>query len=103
MYAVVRTGGKQYRVGEKQTVDIEKLDAAVGDLVELGEVLMVDDAAGVRVGTPIVEGAKVTAKIVRQFRGEKINGFTYKAKKRVSRRYGHRQNLTQVLIEKIEA
>ncbi len=103
MYAVVRTGGKQYRVGESQAFDVEKIDAAVGDVVELPEVLMVADDSGVRVGTPLVEGARVTARVVRQFRGEKIRGFTYKPKKRVSRRYGHRQYLTKLLVEKIEA
>jgi large subunit ribosomal protein L21 len=102
MYAVIRTGGKQYRVEEKSVVRIEKLDAEVGDTVELGEVLMLGGES-VQVGTPLVAGATVKVRVVRQGKGRKINGFTYKAKKNQHHRYGHRQPFTEVVVESIAA
>src|SRR5688500_11426618 len=102
MYAVIKTGGKQYRVEEKSVVRVEKLDAEVGSTVELGPVLMLGGDS-VRSGTPVVEGATVTGRVVRQGKGRKINGFTYKAKKNQHRRYGHRQPFTEVVVESIAA
>ncbi len=102
MYAVIKAGGKQYRVEEKSVVRVEKLDAAVGDTIQLGEVLMLGGET-VRVGEPVVDGAAVTARVVRQGRGKKIVGFTYKKRKNQRRHYGHRQPFTEVVIESIAA
>jgi len=102
MYAVIKTGGKQYRVEEKAILRVEKLDAEVGASVPLGEVLMLGGET-VRVGRPVLEGVTVTARVLRQGRGPKIHGFTYKAKKNIHRRYGHRQAFTEVVVESITA
>jgi large subunit ribosomal protein L21 len=102
MYAVIQTGGKQYRVEEKSVLRVEKLEAEVGDSVQLGQVLMLGGDL-VQVGRPFIDGASVTARVVRQGRGRKIHGFTYKAKKNVRRRYGHRQAFTEVVVESITA
>jgi large subunit ribosomal protein L21 len=102
MYAVIQTGGKQYRVEEKSVLRVEKLEAEVGDSVQLGQVLMLGGDS-VQVGRPFIDGASVTARVVRQGRGRKIHGFTYKAKKNVRHRYGHRQAFTEVVVESITA
>lgn len=102
MYAIVRAGGKQYRVAEKDVIEVNKLTAAEGDEIVLGEVLLVSDDSGVKIGSPYVTGAKVVGKIARHYQGRKVRGFTYKPKKSSSRRYGHRQQLTSVAIEKIQ-
>ena len=102
MYAIIRTGGKQYRVTEKDVIEIDKLETGQGEEIVLDQVLLVsDDDKGVSIGAPYVSGAKVVATIVRHYKGRKINGFTYKPKKDYRRRYGHRQQLTSVKIEKI--
>jgi len=101
MYAVIQSGGKQYRASEKQVLKLEKLPAEVGQEVTLGEVLLISDGDAVKVGRPFVRGASVTAKVVSHGRGKKIHGFTYKPKKNVHRRFGHRQAYTEVVIEKI--
>lgn len=101
MYAVIKTGGKQYTVRENETVEVEKLNAAVGDEVALTDVLLVAGDHGQKVGTPIVEGASVKGKVMAQGRSKKIIGFTYKPKKNVRGRFGHRQAFTKILIEKI--
>jgi len=103
MYAVIETGGKQYRVEVGQTVDIERLKASVGDTVELDRVLMVGDGEKVRVGCPVVEDAKVLAKVVSHGRGRKVTVFKYRPKQRYRRKRGHRQNYTRLRIENIEA
>ena len=103
MYAIVKTGGKQYAVRENEVIQVEKLDVLAGEEVVLTDVLYVQSDKGHAVGTPIVEGAKVTGKVVRHGLGKKVIGFTYKAKKNQHRRYGHRQPYTQVLIEKISS
>jgi len=103
MYAVIETGGKQYRAAEKDTVRVEKLDAEVGEEVTLGQVLMVSTDSGVRVGAPYLEGVTVTAKVVRQGKARKIEGFTFKAKKNERRRFGHRQPFTELVIQTITA
>ena len=101
MYAIVRAGGKQYRVAENDVIQVNKLAVEEGEAVVLDQVLLVGDDSGVRVGTPYVTGASVQGKVVRQYKGRKIRGFTYKPKKNIHRRYGHRQLLTSVAIEKI--
>lgn len=103
MYAVVETGGKQYRVREGDVIEVERLDAGVGDSVVLDQVHLVADESGVKIGTPTVSGAKVTAKVQGQGKGRKILVFKFKAKKNYRRRYGHRQPFSRLLIEKIEA
>jgi large subunit ribosomal protein L21 len=101
MYAIIKTGGKQYRAAEQDVLRVEKLEANVGDSVTLDEVLMVSSEAGVRVGAPFLSGAAVTARVVRQGKGRKIEGFTFKAKKNQRKRYGHRQFFTELKIESI--
>jgi len=103
MYAVVKTGGKQYRVAAGDILEVEKLDGDVGDSLNLDEVLLVADGENVTVGQPMVEGASVTAKITGQHRGKKIIVFRYRAKKRIRVRRGHRQYLTRLEIESINA
>ncbi|MED9822886.1 MAG: 50S ribosomal protein L21 [Christensenellales bacterium] len=100
MYAIIATGGKQYRVSEGDVIYIEKIDAAVDSTVSF-DVLLVGNEGDVKVGTPVVEGAKVEGKVVGQIRGEKIVVFKYKAKKNYRRKQGHRQPYTKVEITKI--
>ncbi len=103
MYAVIRTGGKQYRVAAGDTVEVEKLDGAVGESISLEDVLLVSAGDTVQVGTPIVAGASVSAKITGQYRGTKIMIFKYRPKKRIRVRKGHRQYLTRLQIVSINA
>ena len=103
MYAVIKTGGKQYRVAEGDVLNVEKLNAEAGSEVVFDEVLTVVNDADVKIGQPVVEGAKVTAKVVEQGKGEKILVFKYKAKSNYRKRQGHRQPFTKVEISKIEA
>lgn len=103
MYAVIETGGKQYRVKEGDVIEVERLDAAVGESVVLDRVHLVAGEDGVKVGTPLVEGAKVTAKVQAEGKARKILVFKYKPKKNYRRRYGHRQPFSRLVIEKIEA
>lgn len=100
-YAVIETGGKQYRVVPGQKVDIERLDKNEGDEVSFDSVLALSDGATLKVGTPLVEGAKVAAVVVKNFRGEKVINFKKKRRKGYARKIGHRQNLTQVEIKAI--
>ena len=97
MYAVIKTGGKQYRVAEGDVLNVEKLNAEAGSEVVFDEVLTVVNDADVKIGQPVVEGAKVTAKVVEQGK------FKYKAKSNYRKRQGHRQPFTKVEISKIEA
>ncbi len=101
IYAVVETGGKQYKVTPGQTIDVERLDVAEGDTVELDKVLLIADGDKVTVGQPIVEGAKVVATSQGEGKGEKIIVFKYKSKVRYRRKKGHRQLYTRLLIDKI--
>ncbi|RAL26646.1 50S ribosomal protein L21 [Thermoflavimicrobium daqui] len=103
MYAVVETGGKQYRVEKDSVLYIEKLDVQEGETVTFDKVLLVNKDGETVVGKPYVEGAKVTAKAVKHGRGKKIVVFKYKPKKNYKRKQGHRQPFTQVVIENIEA
>ena len=100
MYAIIATGGKQYRVSEGDVIYIEKLDAQVDSTVSF-DVLLVGNDGDVKVGTPIVEGVKAEGKVVGQVRGEKIVVFKYKSKKNYRRKQGHRQPYTKVEITKI--
>ena len=100
MYAIIATGGKQYRVSEGDVIYIEKIDAAVDSTVSF-DVLLVGNEGDVKVGTPVVEGVKVEVKVVGQIRGEKIIVFKYKSKKNYRRKQGHRQPYTKVEITKI--
>ncbi len=103
MYAVVRTGGKQYRVTPGDTLEVDRLAGDVGDSVTLADVLLVADGEAVQVGQPTLPGASVTAKITGQYKGNKILVFRYRPKKRIRVRRGHRQHLTRLQIDAIHA
>ena len=100
MYAIIATGGKQYRVSEGDVIYIEKIYAQVDSTVSF-DVLLVGNDGDVKIGTPVVEGVKVEGKVVGQIRGEKIIVFKYKSKKNYRRKQGHRQPYTKVEITKI--
>ncbi|MBC5732868.1 50S ribosomal protein L21 [Lawsonibacter hominis] len=101
MHAIIETGGKQYKVAEGDTLFIEKLPAEAGDAVTFRKVLAVIDGDKLTVGTPVVEGAKVDASVVKNGRGKKVIVFKYKPKKGYRRKQGHRQPYTKVTIGKI--
>lgn len=103
MYAVIETGGKQYRASENDVLRVEKLPSEVGTAVQLDKVLLIGDGGSVRIGRPYLEGVTVTARVKRQGKGKKIRGFTYKKVKNEHRRFGHRQLFTELVIEKIHA
>ena len=103
MYAVVRTGGKQYRLGVGDSVKVEKLPDEVGNIVELSQILMVSDGSEVKVGTPLVTGVSVKAEIVGHGRDKKIRVFKMKRRKQYRRTQGHRQAFTQLKITEINA
>lgn len=103
MYAVIKSGGKQYRVQEGQTLKLEKLEVATGETLELDQVLLVGDDDDVKVGAPLVEGAKVTAEVVSHGRGEKVQIIKFRRRKHQMRRQGHRQWFTEVKITGISA
>jgi large subunit ribosomal protein L21 len=102
MYAIIETGGKQYKVEEGSVVYIEKVNVEAGETVTFDKVLMVG-GENVKVGSPVVEGATVTAKVEKQDRAKKVVVFKFKAKKNYRRKQGHRQPYTKVVIEKINA
>jgi large subunit ribosomal protein L21 len=102
MYAVVRTGGRQFRVAQGESVRVEKLPGEVGDTVELGEVLLVGDGGEPRVGAPLVSGAKVVGTIVAQGKAPKLTMFKMKRRKGYRRKYGHRQRYTEIRVDRIE-
>jgi large subunit ribosomal protein L21 len=101
MYAVIESGGKQYRVSEGDEITVEKLAVEPGNNVEFDRVLMLGGADGVKVGTPVVEGAKVTATVKDHGRGKKI--IVYKHKKNYHKKQGHRQDFTRLHIDQISA
>lgn len=103
MYAIIETGGKQYRVSEGDVITIEKLEANEGETVQFDRVLTVVKDGSVTLGKPVIAGAKVTGQVMAQGKGKKILVFKYKAKSNYRRRQGHRQPFTKVVIEKIEA
>ena len=98
MHAIIETGGKQYKVAEGDTLFIEKLPVEAGEAVTFDKVLAVIDGDNVTVGTPVVEGAKVDASVVKNGKGKKILVFKYKPKKGYRKRQGHRQPYTKVTI-----
>ena len=98
MNFVIKTGGKQYRVSEGDKLEVETLDAAPGDTIEFAEVLLLRDGDKVEIGTPIIAGAKVTAKVLEHGRGKKIRIVKFKRRKHYRRQMGHRQNFTRVEI-----
>lgn len=102
MFAVIKTGGKQYKVSAGDFVKIEKIDGAVGETIELSDVLLVGGAE-VKIGTPLVPGAKVKARIVAQEKDTKILVFKSKRRKFERKKYGHRQPITRIRIAEIEA
>ena len=103
MYAVVRSGGKQARVSPGDSVRIERIQGEVGDTVELAEVLLVSDDGEPKIGTPLVDGAKVVGTITAQGRGDKITVFKMKRRKGYRVKQGHRQEYTELRVERIEA
>ena len=100
-YAVIKTGGKQYRVSANDVITIEKLEGDAGKSIEFKDVLMLGGDAGVKVGAPTVAGAKVTGEIVEQTRGPKLIAFKKRRRKNSRRKRGHRQDLTKVKITAI--
>ncbi|SHM16271.1 50S ribosomal protein L21 [Vreelandella subglaciescola] len=103
MYAVIKSGGKQYRVQEGQTLKLEKLELPTGETIEFDEVLMVADGDDVKIGAPLVDGAKVAAEIVDHGRGDKITIIKFRRRKHSMTRQGHRQWFTEVKITGISA
>ncbi len=101
IYAIIETGGKQYKVTPGQTIDVERLDVAEGDIVDLERVLFIADGDRVIVGTPTVDGAKVIATSRGEGKGKKIIVFKYKPKTRYHKKTGHRQFYTRLAIDKI--
>jgi len=101
MYAIVEVDGKQYKVAPGDTIRVENLPISLGDRVELGKILLVVDAEKVRIGHPVVEGAKVLATVSGEGRGKKVLVFKYKPHNRYRRKMGHRQPYTQLTIEDI--
>ena len=103
MFAVIQTGGKQYKVSEGDVLFIEKIEAEADETVKFDSVLAVSDDNGFKVGTPYVAGASVEAKVVKQGKGKKIYVIKYKPKKNEKKKMGHRQLYTKIEITKIEA
>ena len=101
MYAIVNTGGKQYRAEQDLLIIVDKLEGEAGTEIVLDEVVMVVNAGAVTLGSPFVKGAKVTAQIVRQGKAKKINAFNFKAKKNERKRWGHRQPQTHIKITSV--
>ncbi|MBV9521351.1 MAG: 50S ribosomal protein L21 [Alphaproteobacteria bacterium] len=101
MFAVIRTGGKQYRVAKDDVISVEKLDGAPGSTIELADVLAVGEGADAKTGTPTVAGAMVSAVVVEQKRGEKIIVFKKKRRHNYRRKNGHRQSITVLRIDQI--
>lgn len=101
MYAIFKTGGKQYRVSEGDTIFVEKLQSNADDVIEFSDVILVNKDDKITVGEPVIKKAKVTAKVLKNGKSKKITVFTYKPKKGSKRKMGHRQPYTKLLIESI--
>lgn len=102
-YAIIKTGGKQYRVQSGDTLDVELIPGEPGATTEFSEVLLASDGAAVKTGTPLLAGAKVTAEILGEIRAPKVVAFKYRRRKGYHRTVGHRQRLTRVRIKDIVA
>lgn len=102
MFAIIKTGGKQYKVAKGDKLDVEKIDQKEGSTIEITKVLLVNDENGIKIGTPLVEGAVVTAKVAKHYKGEKIIIFQMKSKNRFEKTRGHRQTLTTLEITDIK-
>jgi large subunit ribosomal protein L21 len=103
MYAIIKTGGKQYKVAADDVIKVEKIAAQAGDTVKLEEVLMVAGDGAPKVGAPLVKGASVTAEVLEQAKGDKVIVFKKKRRHNYRRKNGHRQNLTVLRIKDIKA
>jgi large subunit ribosomal protein L21 len=103
MYAIVKTGGKQYKAAKNDVIIVEKLEGEAGTAIDLSEVVMLVDGDKTTVGSPHVKGAMVRGEIVRQAKAPKINAFNYKPKKNERKRWGHRQRLTHIKILEVQA
>ena len=103
MYAVIATGGKQYRVTEGETLKVEKLDAEEGSEIELDQVLMVADGDNIQVGTPVLESGKVKAKVKSHGRGKKVEIIKFRRRKHHRKQMGHRQSYTEIEVTGISA
>jgi large subunit ribosomal protein L21 len=101
MYAVFKTGGKQYRASQGDRLRVEKLDADVGDSVEFDQILLVGEGSDIQVGAPLVEGGKVEARVTAQGRDKKVEVIKFKRRKNYKRQHGHRQHFTEVEITSI--
>ena len=102
-YAIIKTGGKQYKVSEGTSIDVEKLNVEVGSDTIFEDVLMFSDGGDVKVGNPTIDGAKVTAEVVHQYRAKKVTAFKFKRRKGFHKTKGHRQHLTRLTIKEISA
>ena len=100
-FAIIKTGGKQYRVSAGDKLDVEKLDAAEGTSVKLSEVLFYGDGSDLRIGDPLVGGASVSATVMKQYRADKVTNFKYKRRKGYHRTKGHRRMVTRLKIDTI--
>ena len=103
MYAVIKSGGKQHRVVEGETLRLEKLDVATGESIDFDQVLMVGEGAKVKIGAPMVKGGKVTAEVVSHGRGDKVKIIKFRRRKHSRKQQGHRQWYTEVKITGINA
>lgn len=101
MHAVIRTGGKQYRVAEGDILRVEKLDGDAGSSIDIADVLLISDGDNAQVGTPLLEGKAVSAEIIKHARAEKIEVIKFKRRKKYRRTHGHRQHYTQLKITSI--
>ncbi|MCF6766093.1 50S ribosomal protein L21 [Thiotrichales bacterium 19S3-7] len=103
MYAVIKTGGKQYKVAEGNTLKVEKIEQGVGETIEFDQVLMCVTDDGVKVGSPFIEGAKVVAEVIEQARAKKIKIIKFRRRKHHMKQQGHRQYYTALKIKSVQA
>ena len=101
MYAIIRSGGKQYRAEVGATIDVDRLPQEVGQSIDLSDVLLVADSENIRIGQPLVDGARVSATVVEQFRGKKVIVYKYRQRTNYRRKRGHRQYYTRLRIDDI--
>lgn len=101
MYAILETGGKQYRVAPGAVIAVERVPGGVGEVVEFSRILLVGDGEKIQIGSPLIPGAKVRAKILGQIRGPKITVFKFRRREKYRRKTGHRQELTRLQVEEI--